>query len=424
LVITLVALAFYLVFTWNVLLLHTQSLLHLNDLGKFYYDAQAFVEGGPMYGLSPATNVQLSETTSKQFLNLNPPHMHLIMLPLAFLDPPDVLGVWLLSGLACLAVVVWKALRATGTIPSTRLLLWSGLALASSAAFGSILVTGQITMHLLPLITWAWIAARRQRWNQAAVALGLCISIKPFLLVFLPWLAIRGRVSAACLSLLAVALCFAVGVAVFGVDNHSAWLAALSAIDWHDMPLNASLLGFLERALRDTFYFEPLIDAPTLPRALWLAGFTLIGLASLSTALLDRSSEATDRAFCILLLASLLMCPLGWMYYLLLALPPAIGLLRCRNSEHWGTSSNKKLAKAICVGALSIAGVLVFIPTSFVIWGQPSGTMTISLGSAHFWTVFLLWITVFIDGQMSLGMQGVRLRSLARILHDSEGVCA
>ena len=29
-------------FIWNVLLLRTQLALHLNDLGKFYYDARAF----------------------------------------------------------------------------------------------------------------------------------------------------------------------------------------------------------------------------------------------------------------------------------------------------------------------------------------------------------------------------------------------
>ncbi len=197
-----VALGFLIATAWNAILLHTMWRLHLNDLGKFYYDAQAFVSGQTMYGPSPATEIPLSETVSKPFLNLNPPHMHLLLLPLAFLESGPVLIIWLCSGLACMGSTFRWALRETGHVLSKDFLICAGLAVSASAAFGSILVTGQITMHLLPLVAWAWTAARHQRWMQVGVALGLGFSIKPFLLIFLPWLAIRGRLSAAGLSVL------------------------------------------------------------------------------------------------------------------------------------------------------------------------------------------------------------------------------
>jgi hypothetical protein len=402
-------------FSWNALLLRKQLELHLNDLGKFYYDARAFAEGRPMYEPSPATDIPLSESTSKQLLNLNPPHMHLVLLPFVSLVPQTMLVLWLLSGLGCLVAVVYKSLQAAGSTVRLRRLLWYGLAVTLSAAFGSIMLTGQITMHMLPLIMWAWLAARRLRWNQVAIALGLGISIKPFLLIFVPWLAIRGRVSAACLSLIVCSLCFAVGVAVFGVDNHAAWLAAIGAIDWHYMPLNASLQAFLGRALQETFYFEPVVDMPQARFMLWFGGSTLIGLASLSVAILDRSPEAADRTFCILLLAALLMCPLGWVYYLLLALPSAIGLLSRGNHGHRSDFSIRKRGRTTCLVALASGCALIFVPTVFVMSGQPSGLLTISLGSAHFWAVFLCWVATCLDGLISLNGQGLRLWDVMRV---------
>ena len=36
----------FVVLVWNGLLLRVMQYLHLNDLGKFYFDAQAFLVGG------------------------------------------------------------------------------------------------------------------------------------------------------------------------------------------------------------------------------------------------------------------------------------------------------------------------------------------------------------------------------------------
>jgi hypothetical protein len=213
-----------------------------------------------------------------------------------------------------------------------------------------------------------------------------------------------------------------VGVAIFGADNHAAWLASLAAIDWHDMPLNASLRALLDRALQDTFYYEPLVYLPEAGSALWLGGFTLIGLTSLSLAVLDRSPEAVDRTFCILLLAALLMCPLGWVYYLLLAFPPAVGFVSRRNHGHHGTASNKRWTSKIRLISLALGCVLIFIPTPLLMLGQPSALLTISFGSAHFWAVFFFWMATCCDGLISLAAQGVRLGGVARVIHAPAGL--
>ena len=57
--------------------------LNMNDFGKFYYSTQLFLAGEDMYGPTPATAIPISETESRQFLNMNPPHFHLLMVPFA-----------------------------------------------------------------------------------------------------------------------------------------------------------------------------------------------------------------------------------------------------------------------------------------------------------------------------------------------------
>ena len=235
---------------WNAILLGIMRRLNLNDLGKFYYDARAFLLGDPMYEPSPATLIPVTETTSQQLLNLNPPHFHLALLPVAWLEPETVLVVWLVTGIAALTLSLYAVCRELEVVPTSQAVLLGGLLLISSAAFGSILTTGQLTLHLLPFVTWAWIAARRRRWTQLGIALGVAISIKSFMLILLPWAAVRGKTRTVLTSIGVAGAAFASGVVVFGVDAWRGWLAAVDAIDWYGFPLDASLRGLRRPHLR------------------------------------------------------------------------------------------------------------------------------------------------------------------------------
>ena len=73
-------------FLWDVVLVRVMASLNMNDFGRFYYAARAFLAGHDMYAPSPATPLgggQLAGTP--QLFNLNPPHFHLVVIPLAAL---------------------------------------------------------------------------------------------------------------------------------------------------------------------------------------------------------------------------------------------------------------------------------------------------------------------------------------------------
>ena len=69
--------------------------LKFNDFGKFYLSVQQFRHGVSLYAPNEATLIPLSKDVSREFLNLNPPHFHLIVLPFAFLPEGIAYLAWL-----------------------------------------------------------------------------------------------------------------------------------------------------------------------------------------------------------------------------------------------------------------------------------------------------------------------------------------
>src|SRR5262249_21266707 len=105
---TAVAVACLALIGWNAaLVLVMERGLVRSDFGKLHASARAYLAGRDMYDLGPATLSPVRGMGGDilhyiQFLNLNPPHFHLILLPLAPLPGRWALLVWALVSLACL----------------------------------------------------------------------------------------------------------------------------------------------------------------------------------------------------------------------------------------------------------------------------------------------------------------------------------
>ena len=89
---------------WNgALVLVMERGIVRSDFGRLHASAQAYLAGRDMYDLGPATLSPVRGMTGEvlhyiQFLNLNPPHFHLILLPLAPLSARWALAVWGMAG--------------------------------------------------------------------------------------------------------------------------------------------------------------------------------------------------------------------------------------------------------------------------------------------------------------------------------------
>src|SRR4030095_653631 len=126
-------------------------------------------------------------------------------------------------------------------------------------------ITGQLSLLLLLALTVCWVAARHGRWMAAAALLGASASIKPFLLVFVPYLMLTRRFRALLVVAVVAVVSFGAGWFVFGGDAYRAWYRALSQSgDWAWAVMNASTLAWFRRAFDTPPIGTPLGVAPRL----------------------------------------------------------------------------------------------------------------------------------------------------------------
>jgi hypothetical protein len=365
-----------------------------NDFGRTFLSAVAFVRGGEMYGMNESIPWELEDGTTLDLWNLNPPHFHLLLLPLAWLPIGVGLVLWLLANAAggYLAFrLIAREAQLTFTPEQRQLVLLGLLGFIGTA---SALITGHMSFLLFWLVTLSWHAARHERWIAAGAWLGLGLSVKPFLLFLVPYFLWRRQWRGLAAMGATVLLCVAVGFAVFGVENHRAWRHMLEVADnWAWLPMNASIMAFLSRTFTANPIFTPVaLVSPELLRAIWLGVGIPMGLLTYAATFRDSSRRGLDRAFALMLVASLLLSPLGWTYYFWLPVGP-LTLLLSDARQRFDTvcsSSTRRLLKTSLIGLM--------YPLWFIGFFQPSPMGTIFISSLYFWGLLLVWLALLIDG--------------------------
>jgi hypothetical protein len=159
------------------------------------------------------------------------------------------------------------------------------------------------------------------------------------------------------------------------------------------MHYNAGLWGVFSKLFRPNPLYVPLVECdPTALRLVWLLLAGSLGLLTLAVAVGDRSPERVDRSFALLLVGSIVFCPLGWTYYLWLPLGPLTALLCswARRPEPVWRSWRWRLI------ALVLPAVLV--PFWMTAWLQPSAVATVLLGNVYAWSLLALWLALVLDG--------------------------
>jgi hypothetical protein len=231
------------------------------------------------------------------------------------------------------------------------------------------------------LLAVGWGAARRDRDMLAGVALGLAISLKLyvglFLLVFL--LLRRLRLLAWALGTFAVGALLA--LAVFGMGAYREYLAALGSVTWYAASWNASYLGFFTRIFGGSGNV-PLAQAPWLAYALGY-GLALVSIGLLAWQAWRKTEQASTRRFDLLfaltLVVMLLASPLGWMYYFpYLIIPFLVAWLIVKESGRRGLA-----------GLLIVGWVLSTIPHQIVPSTEIQPVHTFLWGGSYFYALLI-----------------------------------
>src|SRR6185437_2126082 len=271
------------------------------------------------------------------------------------------------------------------------------------------LLSGYWSFLLMLLVTRMWLAARHGRWTTAGLYLGLGMSVKPFLLMLLPYLILRRRWKAAGAAVAMSLFCFSLGVAVFGVDAHLAWREKLgTSTSWCWQFQSGALYGMLARTFTANPMGQCLIDCPpALVPLLWLCLGVPIGLTTLAVSCAEKTPADVDRSFSILLVASLLLSPLAWAYYFCLPLGPMAAVAR-----NWWRSANA--ASSWSRGLLITAICGLECPLYVCRLCQPSALATILFGNLYSYCVLAIWIALLLDGLRSFRLPGIDVTPASR----------
>jgi alpha-1,2-mannosyltransferase len=320
--------------------------------------------------------------------NLNLPHTHLFLLPLAGMPPRAALRIWTAASFVVFAWAAWRSIRTL----EWRLPLLGWLTLAvhllawgPAAAFS---LTAQVSLLLMGPVTAAWLAARSGRSARAGGWLGVAAAIKPFLLLFVPYFLIRRDWVALRALAIATALMVGIGLIVFGPGAYKEWAMQLPKVSWGGHYLNASIFSVTERLFGKSAYGQ-IARHPELAASLALAACAVVGTITLRRVRrIPSSIAAIDREWAGLLLGSLLLSPLGWVYYVWIALWPVAATIG--HARPW---RRRRSVDLLLIPGL--AGWLWF--GKMTEWGQPNALATATFASMYFWALLSLWLWVSIN---------------------------
>lgn len=353
------------------------------DFGIFLTSVRHAAAGRSLY----TPTYYRSRTTPKLVTgppNLNLPHTLVLLLPLAWLPASVALGIWMGVSALSLAVCTWRTVRLLGWRVPWLAALAIGVYLIAWAPAAAFTLTAQISLLLMWPVCAAWWAYRSGEARRGGAWLGLAAAIKPFLLLFVPYLVLRRDWTALRAFAIAIAGVASSGLLIFGPAAYGEWLAQLPQVSWAGHYLNASWLSLAVRAFARSD-FAPVIALPGWAPVVGLVGAVVIGVITLRQA--GRRTETLDarrrdHEWATILSAALLMSPLGWSYYFWIALLPVAATIAHRAPWRRPRPADLWL----------VPGVIGWMWWGRMTeWGQPHPLATLLCASMYFWALWSLW---------------------------------
>ncbi|MDQ3347310.1 MAG: DUF2029 domain-containing protein [Acidobacteriota bacterium] len=160
------------------------------------------------------------------------PAFAVIAIPGGALPLPAAKAVWFLASVALLVALVGLTLS---ILPERRKPTWilvTITVLAMAKFFAHEVVLGQVNALFAVIVAGALLALRRERERTAGLLIALAIVVKPYAVIFLPWLIARRRLASAGAASLAVVGILVLPAAIYGVagtvSEHRAWWKTVS----------------------------------------------------------------------------------------------------------------------------------------------------------------------------------------------------
>lgn len=252
------------------------------------------------------------------------PAFALFAAPLSKLPLPAAKGAWFTVSSVLMIVLLGLSLKAMPDFrrPAVVLLVLTFLAMAKFYAHE--LVLGQVNLLFGVIVTLALVAMRAGREAEAGLLLALAVVVKPYAVIFVPWLAARKNRAALVTMLVGMALLLALPAVRYGWHGNLIllrdWWQTVTATTAPNLmnPDNVSLSAMFTRWLGP--------DSPA-GRIAAVASVVLLVVAAVVVAARGalRSPDTLDASFLLLLIP--LLSPQGWDYVFLIGTPAVMLLI-------------------------------------------------------------------------------------------------
>jgi hypothetical protein len=231
--------------------------------------------------------------------------------------------IWFVLSVALLVVL----LRMNARLPLERRKPFRWLVIVMVVAFGKFyaheIVLGQVNLLFAVVATGMLLAIKSGREGAAGVLAALAIVIKPYALLFVPWLIARGRVRSIAAVVVGLVAALLLPIALYGVEGnlflHREWWRTVTETTAPNLSVydNVSLAAMFFRW----------IGPGLLSARLALAAAVLL-LAVAAVVFLKRRDIAFPEGLegALLLTLMPLLSPQGWDYVFLIATPAIVYL--------------------------------------------------------------------------------------------------
>jgi hypothetical protein len=252
------------------------------------------------------------------------PAFAILIIPLGAITLESAKLIWFAASVGLLALLLGLSLR---VLPERRRSAWILVTLTllvMAKFYGHELVLGQMNAPLAVIATAAAIAAMGEREAAAGALTALAIVVKPYAILFLPWLAARRRAISITLAAVGCAFVFLLPSVIYGVHGsiqlHRDWWSTVTSSTAPNLT-NADNVSIAAM-------WAKWVGAGQVAALLALATSAVTLIAAALVFARRKGVKHPEALECALLLTLIpLLSPQGWDYVFLLSTPAVMLVL-------------------------------------------------------------------------------------------------
>jgi hypothetical protein len=278
------------------------------------------------------------------------PAFAILAIPLGLLSLDGAKILWFALSAGLLLVLITLSLRLPATIKTPKWLLIAAVVVVMGKFYGHELVLGQVNLLFGVAAVAAIVALKNGRDTSAGVSTACAVVVKPYAVIFLPWLVLQGRAAAAIGAAAGLVAALVLPLVRYSLPQtialHADWWRTVTASTAPNLlnQDNVSIAAMFAKWLGPG-------DAAALLSV--GAAVALLGVAAFVFARRARVRSPESLEGALLLTMIPLLSPQGWDYVFLIA-TPAVVLLVNHHAEL------PRALRVLVVAALLAIGLSLF----------------------------------------------------------------